>query len=160
VPASLQRDTIDSVSAIALLMHVIATTGRCESQTVTFDGRRASQITVRTIGQEMLPEESRSSFSGAALHCQIDGHQIAGFPHDAGPNDYSRRPQSASVWLASVAPGMPMVPVLMSFPTKLMGHMTVYLKQARKGVDLAEFMPQKSVTVAAPARQSAETPTR
>lgn len=141
VPPELQRGTVDAVSAIALLMHAVATTGKCEGQTTTYDGRRVSKVTVRTLGQDVLPVESRSSFSGPALHCEIQGNQLAGFPRDAGPDDYSRRPQAASVWMASVTPGAPMVPVLMSFPTKLMGHMTLYLTQANKGVNFAEFTP-------------------
>jgi len=141
VPPEATRNTIDSISAVALLMHNIATTGRCESQATTYDGRRVSQVTVRTVAQEILPEESRSSFQGQALHCQIEGHQTAGFPHDAGPDDYSRRPQAADVWLAALTPGGPILPVLMEFPTKYMGRMRVYITEVKRGVNMAEFTP-------------------
>ena len=162
VPQELQRGTVDSISAIALLIRTVAETGRCDSQATTFDGRRVSQVAVRTVGMETLERTSRSSFSGPALHCEINGHQIAGFPHDAGPDDYSRRPQAGSVWMAAPAPGSAMVPVLMSFPTKLMGHMTLYLTQAQTSVNLAAFIPPKDVAPAAKAqvRQAAETPSR
>eukprot|EP01037_Dinobryon_pediforme_P009301 gene9301-9382_t len=142
VPETMRQNTTDALSAIADLVHVVATTGRCDGETSTFDGRRVSKIAVRTVGMETLKPESRSSFAGPALRCDIDGQQVAGFPTDAGPDDMIRKPQHSSVWLASVQPGMPMVPVLMSFEVRIMGHMTVYLTQAKAGAQLAQFTPR------------------
>jgi hypothetical protein len=142
VPESMRTNTTDALSAIADLVHLVATTGRCDGETTTFDGRRVSKVAVHTVGMENLPHESRSSFAGPALRCDINGQQIAGFATDAGPDDMIRKPQHSSVWLASVQPGMPMVPVLMSFEVRFMGHMTVYLTQARPGAQLAQFVPR------------------
>ena len=142
VPEALRQNTTDALSAIANLVHLVSTTGGCDAETTTFDGRRVSKITVHTVGMETLPPESRSSFSGQALRCDIDGRQIAGFPVDAGPDDMIRKPQHSTVWLASVSPGMPAVPVMMSLEVRLMGHMTIYLTQARLGAQLAQFTPR------------------
>ncbi len=142
VPDALRANTTDALSAIASLVHMVETTGKCDGETTIFDGRRVSRITVHTVGMETLPVESRSSFSGPALRCDIDGRQIAGFAVDAGPDDMIRKPQHSTVWLASVTPGIPAVPVLMSLEVRLMGHMTVYLTQARMGAQMAQFTPR------------------
>jgi hypothetical protein len=144
VPEALRQNTTDSLSAIANLVHLVASTGGCDGETTTFDGRRLSKIVVHTVGMETLPPESRSSFSGPALRCDIDGRQIAGFPLDAGPDDMIRKPQHSTVWLATVTPGMPAVPVMMSLEVRLLGHMTIYLTQARPGAQLAQFTPRLS----------------
>lgn len=142
VPEALRHNTTDSLSAIASLVHLVATTGGCDGQTTTYDGRRVSQIVVHTAGMENLPPESRSSFSGPALRCDIDGRQIAGFALDAGPDDMVRKPQHSTVWLASAAAGMPAVPVMMSLEVRLLGHMTIYLTQAKLGAQMAHFTPR------------------
>jgi hypothetical protein len=142
VPTPLQRNTVDTLSAIIMLLHDVAQSGHCDNAATTFDGRRATQVSARTIGVEMLPADPHAHFRGQATHCQIAGRQIAGFPHDAGPDDYVRRPQTADVWIASVQQGEPEVPVLMSFETRFLGHMTVYLTAATQGVDLDQFNPK------------------
>jgi hypothetical protein len=142
VPEATRRNTTDALSAIAYLVHTVASTGKCDGETTTFDGRRVSKIVAHTVGTENLPVESRSSFAGPALRCDIDGRQIAGFPTDAGPDDMVRKPQHSTVWLASVQPGLPAVPVLMSFEVRYMGHMTVYLTQSHPGAQLAQFTPR------------------
>lgn len=142
VPEALRRNTTDALSAVAHLVHLVATTGRCDGETTTYDGRRLSKIVVHTVGMETLPPDSRSSFSGPALRCDVDGRQTAGFPTDAGPDDMTRKPQHSTVWLASAAPGMPAVPVLMSIEVRALGHMTVYLTQARLGAQLAQYTPR------------------
>ena len=141
VPQSMRQNTMDALSAVASLVHTVASTGRCEGETTTFDGRRVSKISVRTIGMENLPVESRSSFAGQALRCDVDGRQIAGFATDAGPDDMVRKPQHSTVWLAVVQPDMPAVPVMISLEVRFMGHMTVYLTQAKPGAQLAQYTP-------------------
>jgi hypothetical protein len=142
VPEAMQRDTVDDLSAIAYLLREVAMTGRCDGKLNLFDGLRASEIAAHTVGMEMLPQESRSSYSGPALRCDLEGRQIAGFPKDAGPDDMLRRVQHSSVWLASMVPGMPPVPVLMSVEVRFLGHMTIYVTQAREGARLAQFVPR------------------
>ncbi len=141
VPTPLQRNTVDTLSAIVMLLHDVAQSGQCDNATTTFDGRRATQVSAHTIGVEMLPVDPHAHFRGKATHCQIAGRQIAGFPRDAGPDDYVRQPQTADVWIASVQQGEPEVPVLMSFETRFLGHMTVYLTGVTQGVDLNQFNP-------------------
>ena len=54
VPDSLQANSIDTLSALAALIHVVRDTGRCETAVRTYDGRRAVEIEARTVGEEVL----------------------------------------------------------------------------------------------------------
>lgn len=126
VPVEQQLHTIDSLSAMAGLLRRLSDTGKCEGVATTFDGRRLSQIDVRTIGEEVLKPTGRSSFQGAALRCDFEGRQLAGFIHDAD-EAVLRRPQRGSAWFARLAPGSPLVPVRITFETRQFGAATMYL---------------------------------
>lgn len=128
VPLSLQQNSVDSLSALALLMRQAADTGRCEASVRTFDGNRASDITARTVGEEMLPPNSYSIFSGEALHCDFLGRMLAGFLY-VDSSAYDRRPLHGSAWLARLVPDAPPIPVKMKFETHWFGEATMYLTQ-------------------------------
>ena len=57
VPLSLQQNSVDSLSALALMIRRVTDTGRCDASVHTFDGNRASEITAHTVGEEMLAAE-------------------------------------------------------------------------------------------------------
>jgi hypothetical protein len=79
VPAELQANTVDTLSALRLLIGKVQNTGRCEAETRTADGRRLAVISARTVGDETLESTSRWIFSGRALRCDFEGRQLAGF---------------------------------------------------------------------------------
>ena len=87
VPPALQANSVDSLSALALLIHRVQTTGRCEASVHTFDGRRASEISARTVGEEILEPSSLSMFTGRAVRCDFVGQMLAGFLDRSGPAD-------------------------------------------------------------------------
>ena len=126
VPAAEQAHTVDSLSAMAALLHQVATTGRCEGAMNTFDGRRLSAVAAHTVGEEVLPETGRSSFHGPALRCDFEGRQLAGFVRDQDPT-VVRAPQRGSAWFARVQPGEAPVPVRITFHSRQFGDATVYL---------------------------------
>ncbi len=132
VPESMQRNTVDTLSAIALLMHHVATTGRCEGAATTFDGRRLARITVATAGEEMLTASHGSSFSGPALRCDFVGQQLAGFKLEDDPAEV-RRPRHGSAWFARVVPGAMQVPVRLAFRTDWFGDAVAYLTKVSQG---------------------------
>jgi len=141
IPEAMTHHTADALSAIAFLVNTVATTGGCDGHINTFDGRRLNSVTSHTAGTETLPIESRSFYAGPALRCDLEGRQIAGFPLDAGPDDMLRHTNHSSVWLAPAQPGMPPVPVLMSFEVRLLGHLTLYVTGIRKSAELAHRVP-------------------
>lgn len=129
VPPALERNTIDTLSAMALLIRRVAETGRCEAHAATFDGRRLIDVSAHTVGTEALPHSDRSPFSGPTLHCDFEGQQLAGFRHGENPAEL-RRPKRGSAWFARVVPGAPPIPIRLSFETRWFGVATLYLTRA------------------------------
>ncbi len=114
VPVRDQANTVDTMSAIAALMQEVAARNRCDLTARTYDGSRLSELSARTVGQEMLTPTDRSSFHGAALRCELTGRMIGGFlRHDHSAD--ARRPKMATIWFARVRGEGPPIPVRMAF---------------------------------------------
>ncbi len=132
VPESLRLNSIDTASALMQLVHVVGTTGRCETAARSFDGRRAVEIRVVTAGEQVLQPAKDSIFAGKALRCDFTGHMLAGFKlgEDRAKD---AKPMHGSIWLAPVVPGGPAVPVRLAFETRWFGDATMYLTAAGEG---------------------------
>ena len=126
VPDADQLHTIDPLSAMAVLLHRVWTTGACDADARTFDGRWLSEIAARTVGEEGLDPTGRSSFQGTALRCDIEGHQLAGFVRDTDEASL-HKPHRASVWFARTVPGGPLLPVRIALENRGFGSATMYL---------------------------------
>ena len=129
IAPALQRETVDTISAAALLMRRVTDSGRCEGEARTFDGRRLSQVGVRSAGWETLPRDDRSSFAGPALRCDFEGELLAGFMLDSD-RAAAARPQKGSAWLARPIEGAPILPVRLRFEARWIGSATMYLTSA------------------------------
>jgi len=136
VPSALRQNTIDTLSAMALLLRDVQASGGCEAHAVTFDGRRLIDVTAHTAGVEVLPRSGRSAFFGPALRCDFEGRQLAGFRR-ADDQAELRRPKHGSAWLAQVLPGAPPIPIRLSFETRWFGMATLYLTATRAGMPAA-----------------------
>ena len=128
VPAAMQRDTVDTLSAMAVLVRTVAQTGTCDGTVRIFDGRRVLETESRTIGTEMLRPDYRSTYNGRALRCDMRGRQLAGFQHDADEAEI-RRVHVSQAWIAQVVPGQPALPVRIVFETRFFGAATAYLTE-------------------------------
>ena len=119
-------DTVDTLSAMAQLLRQVSTTGRCEGRVSTFDGRRLATLSARTAGEEVLERTGRSSFAGPALRCEFEGRQTGGFKRD---DDVAReqRPQHGTAWFARLTPAGPVVPVRITFQSRILGEATMYI---------------------------------
>jgi hypothetical protein len=135
VPDGLKTNTVDTLSALAELIRVVDSTGRCESAARTYDGRRAVQIEAHTAGEELLEPTNLSSFAGKALRCDFSGRMLAGFLF-ADDRAREGRPMHGSAWLAPVAGSGPRLPVRMTFETKWFGDATMYLTGVGPGSDV------------------------
>lgn len=129
VPPAMERNTVDTLSAMALLVKRVRDTGRCEAHAVTFDGRRLIDVTAQTAGTQTLPRSGRSPFAGAALRCDFEGRQLAGFKRGEDVAELSR-PKRGSAWFAPAVPGGPPIPVRLEFQTRWFGVATLYLVSA------------------------------
>lgn len=121
-----QAGTVDTLSAMAQLVRQVNASGRCEGRSRTYDGRRLAELSARTAGQETLEPTGRSSFAGAALRCDFEGRQLAGFRLDADRTT-AQHPRRGSAWFAAARPGGPLIPVRMQFETDMIGSVTMYL---------------------------------
>ncbi len=126
VPPEVTPNTIDNLSALAMLVRHVSATGRCDGQATLFDGRRLTTLAVRTAGTQALPKTDRSIFAGQALRCDVDGTQLYGFKK-ADSEAEQRRPKHGNAWLASLLPNEPPVPVRVIFTNKDLGEVTLYL---------------------------------
>ena len=122
--------TIDTLSAVAVLIRQVAYEGKCEGSVTTFDGRRLAEQTVHLTGQEVLPKSSWSIFAGKALRCDFEGRQLGGFIRTENEDDL-RKPRHGTAWIAEMLPDVPPVPVRVSFENKLLGQVTLYLTAIR-----------------------------
>ncbi len=126
IPAALEQNTIDTVSALAQLVRKVERIGSCNGSVRTFDGRRVATVQAVTAGDETLQPTGRSLFSGNALRCDFTAQQTAGFKVDDGP-DKDRKPLHGSAWLAPLSHDGLALPVRLSFETHGLGTMTMYL---------------------------------
>jgi hypothetical protein len=129
VPPAMAAHTIDTLSALAMLVRQVGDTGRCDGDAMIFDGRRLTALTARTVGTQDLPRTSRSIFTGPSLRCDFQGNQLAGFKKDDSEAQ-QRRTKYGNAWLATVVPGAPPIPVRVIFDNKVLGQVTLYLTAA------------------------------
>lgn len=128
VPPSLQANTMDTLSAVALLIRQVTRTRTCNAAVRVFNGRSVSALKAHTVEWETLPHTSRSAYSGVALRCDFTSRTIAGFK--VGSDHDHHHPLRGSIWFASLAPGGPAVPVRLQFATDWFGDATTYLTGA------------------------------
>jgi hypothetical protein len=137
VPPELQRNTVDTLSALVQLMRNVERGDTCETAVRTYDGRRVLEFVARTGSREMLAPTSRSIFSGQALRCDFESRELAGFLLGRDDPEH-RRPLHGSAWLAPAMPGAPPLPVRIAFQTRWFGWATMYLSGATDRPDRAE----------------------
>lgn len=132
VPAPLRRHTIDTASAMALLLHRMIEGQSCDLTARVFDGRRLMILAAQPAGTEALAPTLRSFFHGLALRCDITGRLLAGFLRS---DDLAKRERVryGAVWFAHPIPGLPLLPVRMSFDNRWFGVATMYLTNIAAG---------------------------
>jgi hypothetical protein len=126
VPVQQTTHTIDTLSAVVMLIRSVGEHGTCDGSVTTFDGRRLSSQAAHTVGHEILPRSNRSIFAGDAVRCDFVGQQLAGFVRNED-EDSLKKPRYGSAWLASIVPDAPPVPVRVVFDNKILGQVTLYL---------------------------------
>jgi hypothetical protein len=126
VPPAMRDGSIDSLSALAGLMEQIGRDGRCDSSARLFDGRRASIVTARTLGEEPLDTSTRSSYAGRALRCDFEAMVTAGF-RKSDSAEARARPFTGTAWFARPLPDAFPVPVRITFETRALGTARMYL---------------------------------
>jgi hypothetical protein len=129
VPAASRAHTVDPLSALTRLLRLVDQSGRCDSSSQTYNGRRLQSFVARTIGEEDIAPSNRSSFYGRALRCDFTERTIAGFRLDSR-REAEAREHHGTIWLSRVLSGGPRLPVRASFETPWFGDATIYLTSA------------------------------
>ena len=129
IAPALQRETIDTISAAALLARRATLTGRCDGEARTFDGRRLVTVEARTAGLETLAD-IEAPVAGPFLRCDFEARLLAGFLLD-GDREAAARPQKGTAWFARLDPNSPLLPVHMRFEMRWLGSAAMTLTSAR-----------------------------
>jgi hypothetical protein len=125
LPPDALSGSLDPLSAMAEVIHR-AEADDCRDSVHVLDGRRLSAVVAQNIGPAVLAPDEHSAFAGRGLRCDFDGHLLAGFRRDSDPDD-AKRPLHGWVLLASPIAGAPPLPLRMSFETRWLGPMAIYL---------------------------------
>lgn len=126
IPREWLAGSIDNLSAVALLVHHLAHTGRCDGESRTFEGRMYFVISARTVGETILTTTARSPYAGAALRCDFEGRALAGFLRSQ-EREEAEQSQRGSAWFATVLPNLPPVPIRLAFEMHWAGDAVFYL---------------------------------
>ncbi len=124
--------SIDTLSAMADMMHEVQQHGSCDGRALVFDGLRLTQVSARTVGQQTVPPDGRSPYGGTALRCDFVSLQIGGFLHNE-EEARLRKPQHGTAWVAPVGQGLPALPVRITFENPKLGLATMFLTKIEQG---------------------------
>ena len=125
------RGSIDTLSAMADMVHLVQEGGRCDGRALVFDGLRLSQVSSQTAGQQVVPPDSRSPYGGPALRCDFVSLEVGGFLHNAD-EARMRKPQHGSAWVEPVVQGAPQLPVRITFEHPALGQATMFLTKVEE----------------------------
>ena len=140
VPPELQHGTVDTLTALAALVRLAASENRCDGAARVFDGRRRSDFTAVTEGIETLEANRSGGFAGPALRCRFEGRQIAGFWKEQDRAE-AAKPRGGTAWLASPAPGLPVIPVRIEAES---AWGTVHVLMTRAALGVVDLPQQQS----------------
>jgi hypothetical protein len=132
VPEGLRQGTVDMLTALAELTRAVALTGRCEGSANTFDGRRRTDFSARTIGTEQLERSSRGIFAGEALACGFEGRQVAGFMAGYDRAEMERK-REGRAWMARLIADAPPIPVRLTADSGWVGTAQIHLTKVERG---------------------------
>ena len=122
VAPSLLPGAIDALTAIVQLSRVVAQTGRCDVRSRLYDGRRLTQVTVRTAGMEAVPNGAGAQ----GLRCVLQTVPLAGLRTDQDQTR-ARTPVETTVWIARAAANAPPVPFRIELASQWWGSLSATL---------------------------------
>ncbi|GBQ69024.1 hypothetical protein AA103196_2109 [Ameyamaea chiangmaiensis NBRC 103196] len=128
VEADQRAGSIDTLSAMMLMLGTLDRTGQCDGSAKVFDGLRLITMSSHSAGKQALPPDRRLSFTGDAVRCDFVGQQVAGFVRNSRHEAQMRKPQPGSVWFQNLQ-GYGMVAVRIELNHPKIGKLTVLLAE-------------------------------
>ncbi len=135
LPTSLPVGTMDPIAASLAALAASGRDGTCERRIPVFDGKRRYDLIVHDgEGATTLHPSNFSAYTGPALACRIALDRISGFNARRTAHYWDDDGGNLPViWAASLAAGLPMVPVRFMAPMAIAGNvgtMVVHLVRA------------------------------
>jgi hypothetical protein len=135
LPASLPVGTMDPIAASLAALAASGRDGTCERRIPVFDGKRRYDLIVHNDeGTTTLHPSNFSAYAGPALTCRIALDRISGFSARRTAHYWDDNGGNLPViWAASLASGLPMVPVRFMAPMTIAGNvgtMVIHLVHA------------------------------
>lgn len=144
VEDELTQGTIDAFTAGLKVFESVAAGEECNGTSEVFDGKRRFEQVFKYIGQEALTSTKYNIYTGTASECTLEIVPVAGKWHDKPRGWMSIQEQGRergtmpTIWLASMADGLPAVPVRIRIKT---AYGTLFMH-------LAEYKSAQSVVMA------------
>lgn len=117
VTAEQRRGSLDPITGLLQMLANIALKNSCNVTVPLFDGKRRFDVSGTDDGTEDIDEADYNAYKGPARLCNVDFTMIAGEWKDRETsgfwkkNDKENGREPFHIWLASVAPGLPDLPV-------------------------------------------------
>jgi hypothetical protein len=117
VTAEQRRGSLDPVTALLQMVAYLAVEKNCNVTVPIFDGKRRFDITAKDAGTEDIDEEDYGVFKGTARKCTAAFKSIAGEWKEQEKdkfwkkNDKENGREPFRIWLGSVSPDLPELPV-------------------------------------------------
>ncbi len=121
IPREHLPGAIDVLSAVAQLSRIVAQTNQCEATARLYDARRLTQVQVRTIRAEEVPNVWGEGMQGMSLRCELESILLAGWRTDQDV-DRARQPVVTTVWIARPVEHAPPVPLRLELTTRWFGR--------------------------------------
>ena len=117
VEPELYKDSVDVLTSIVNMLVRVNDEGTCNTDTMTYDGKRRYRMVFRDKGVEELPPSKVNIFKGKARRCQMELIPVAGFKGQKSRGYYMLQEQGRKmgslpmVWVGPAWEGGPYVPV-------------------------------------------------
>jgi len=127
-----KKGALDPVTALLQMLAHVALDQSCDMKVPVFDGKRRFDLNGQDRGQENVDGADYGVYSGPARLCAVDFSMIAGEWKDREKNKFWQHENGENgrdpfhIWLASVAPGLPELPVRLE-STSAFGDIIVHL---------------------------------
>lgn len=127
----LRHDTIDTLSAAALLINSMQKDGKCNGSANVFDGLRLTAMEVHGPVSTTLPDGMAEFMKGPVLRCDFSGHQTAGFMKHSHHLEQWKAVHPGAAWFENF-PGIGPVAVRIEFEHPKIGKFTAILESPPK----------------------------
>jgi hypothetical protein len=141
VEPELTEGTIDAFTAGLKVFENVAAGDSCNGVSEVFDGKRRFEQVFKSIRQETLSSSKYNIYTGPAHECTLEIVPVAGKWHDKPRGWMSIQEQGRergtmpTIWLASMADGLPAVPVKIRVKTAY-GTLFMHLAEYKSAQDV------------------------